>query len=474
MEQKASRPNEQYVIAAEYRLLNAIIHSPDYLSDSRVYEGVFPHEVAKSVFRAICDLSVEQVPVTEASLFQRGNELDFNVTTEAVKQIFSVAEGAEKIDDIVKTLFKQKRKMDIIERINEASRVANTKGELDLIDLSAKLYDIEEALSDSYDKQIMMDLDTWFEGYFKELDRRMLGKKYSYGDAELDRVLVKGAYPGAITTVAGATGQGKSAYVLNLINQMITMEVPCIYISLEMEENATMDRLLAMRLGIPVAALNDTEAIPGLTEQIEDERKKLANNSLFRIIFDPSMSLGQINALIKEFKQKTHSEYVLIAIDLVTQLQDFTKLVSGMNLANTYEMAMNKQNIIAKAENCHFINVVQFNREADNIKIAAFEDLSNPALRPMLNNIKNAQAIAERSRAVLGLYRPKYYADRYLSDCDEVAYMKDIMEVQVLKQSDGPTPKIKYLFEGEVFRISPFIEEPKTAEAANSEKVIQY
>ena len=48
------------------------------------------------------------------------------------------------------------------------------------------------------------------------------------------------------------------------------------------------------------------------------------------------------------------------------------------------------------------------------------------------------------------------------------------MEVQVLKQSDGPTPKIKYLFEGEVFRISPFIEEPKTAEAANSEKVIQY
>ena len=473
MEQKATRPNENYVIAGEYRLLNAVIHSPDYLSDSRVHEGLFPHEVAKSIFRAICDLNVEQVPVTEASLFQRGNELDFNVTTEVITQIFAVAQGTEKIDDIVKTLGKQKRKMDIIEKINEVARVASAKGDLDLVDLSAKLYDVEEALSESYDKQIMMDFDMWFDIYLKEIDRRMLGKKYSFGDAELDRVLIKGAYPGAITTIAGATGQGKSAYVLNLVNQMINMGVPCIYISLEMAGEVVMDRLIAMRLGIPTAALNDTEALPGLKDQIEDERKKLVGNKFFYFVDNPSLTLGQVNAIIKDFKQRTRCDYVLVAIDLVTQLQDFTKLASGMNLANTYEMAMNKQNIIAKAENCHFIDVVQFNREADNIKIASFEDLSNPALRPMLNNIKNAQAIAERSRAVLGLYRPKYYADRYLSESEEVAYMKDIMEVQVLKQSDGTTPKIKYLFEGEVFRVSPFIEEPKDPAAANESK-IQY
>ena len=471
---KAIKGGEQAVIAAEYRLLNAVIHTPDYLNDSRVHEGLFPHEVAKSIFRAICDLNVEEIPITEASLFQRGNEVDFNVTTEVINQVFSVANGAEKLDDIVKTLGKQKRKMDIIEKLNEVVRVANAKGELDLIDLSAKLYDVEEILSGTYDKQIMQDFDTWFEKYLLDIDQRLLGKKYSYGDALLDEALVKGAYPGAITTIAGSTGQGKSAYVLNLVNQMVNTGVPCIYISLEMSGVDTMDRLISLRRDIPTKALYDVEALPDIKKQVEEERQKLAANKLFYFVEDPSMSLGQINALIKEFKQRTHSEYVLVAIDLVTQLQDFTKLASGMNLANTYEMAMNKQNIIAKAQNCHFIDVVQFNREADNVRITAFEDLDDPALRPMLNNIKNAQAIAERSRAVLGLFRPKYYADRYLSDADEVEYMKDVLEVQVLKQSNGVTPKLKYLYEGEIFRISPLVEDPNDPAVTSSEDKLQY
>jgi replicative DNA helicase len=236
-----------------------------------------------------------------------------------------------------------------------------------------------------------------------------------------------------------------------------------------------MDRLISMRCEVPTQALYDKEALPGVKRQIEEERKRLASNKFFYFVEDPSLSLGQISALIKEFKQRTHSDYVVVAIDLVTQLQDFTKLATGMSLPNTYEMAMNKQNIIAKAQGVHFINVVQFNREADNIRISEFEDLSDPALRPMLNNIKNAQAIAERSRAVLGLFRPKYYADRYLADSEELEYMQDILEVQVLKQSNGTTPKLKYLYEGEIFRTSPFQEtEEKDEEMVEAEKKINF
>ncbi len=478
---KDERPNADYVIIAEYRLLNALIHTPEYLNDSRVHEGLFPHEVAKSIFRSICELTLESIPLTEASVFQRGNETDYNVTLEVIKQIFSISTGAEKLDDIVLTLGKQKRKMDIIDKLNEAVRVANTKGELNLVELSTAIYDIEETLSNSYDTQLLQSFDDWFEAYIVDLDERLAGKKYSYGDELLDKALVKGAYPGAITTVAGATGQGKSAYVLNLINQMINLEIPCIYISLEMSGIDTMDRLISMRCNVPTSALYDLEALPGVKKSVEAERRKLAGKKLFYFVDDPSLSLSQISALIKEFKQRTHSDYVIVAIDLVTQLMDFTKLSGGMNLANTYEMAMNKQNIIAKAQNCHFINVVQFNREADNMKISSYKDLDDPAMRPALNNIKNAQAIAERSRAVLGLFRPKSYADKYLSDLDEEGdsdYNLDILEVQVLKQSNGATPKLKYLYEGEVFRITPYLEEAKqsnkTPEEIEAEKKINY
>jgi len=181
-----------------------------------------------------------------------------------------------------------------------------------------------------------------------------------------------------------------------------------------------------------------------------------------------------VQSLIKEFKQRTRSDYLIVAIDLITQLQEFTRAGGGMNLANAYEMAMNKENIIAKAQNCHFINVTQFSRNADNFRISEFADLEDPALRPNLNDIKNAGAIAERSRAVLGLFRPKYYADRYLPDDPNVEYMEDILEVQVLKQSNGATPRLKYLYEGEIFRVNPFEEATnETPEEAEIRKIAE-
>lgn len=463
-ERPTQRPSEEYVIVAEYRLLNAVIHSADYLGDSRVHEGVFPHPVAQSIFRAICELYGEGTPVTEASLFQRANEADFNVSVEVIKQVFSISDGAEKLDDILTTLFKQKRKMEIIDRLGVVLSIANTKGELDIEKLSTSIYEVEEILSDTWDKQILQNFDTWFENYEKDLFEREAGRKYSYGDVFLDNALVKGAYPGAITTIAGATGQGKSAFALNLISQLVTLEVPCMYISLEMSGIDTMDRFVSLRGEIPTTDLYNQEAIPAIRNTVTDLRRKLSANNLFYFVEEPNLSLAQVQSLIKEFKQRTRATYVLVVIDLVTQLQDFTRTGEGLNLANTYELAMNKENIIAKAQNVHFVNIAQFNREADNIRISEFKDLANPALRPMLGNIKNAGAIAERSRAVLGLFRPKYYADRYLPDDPNVPYMKDILELQVLKQSNGATPRLKYLYEGEIFRVTPFEENEKLTE----------
>ncbi len=460
----AKRPDEKYVVTAEYRLLNAMIHTPGYLEDSRVHEGLFPHIVAQSIFKSICELTAEGTPITEPSLFQRANESDFNVTVDTVKQIFSIANGAEKLDDMLSVLFKQKRKMNFIERINKAYTLATAKGDLDIEEVSVALYEAEEILAENYDKQLLQDFDTWFENYDKDLVERLNGRKYSFGDKFLDGALVKGAYPGAITTVAGATGQGKSAYILNLISQMINLEIPCMYISLEMSDIDTADRLTSLRCEIPTTELYNQEAIPTIRQAVERMRKELINTKLFYFVDEPNLSLAQIQSLIKEFKQRTRSNYVIVAIDLVTQLQDFTRTGSGMNLANAYEMAMNKENVIAKAQNCHFINVVQFSRNADNFKLSEFADLDNPALRPNLNDIKNAGAIAERSRAVLGLFRPKYYADRYLPDDENLEYMEDILEVQVLKQSNGSTPRLKYLYEGEIFRINPFEEKELTEE----------
>ena len=171
--------------------------------------------------------------------------------------------------------------------------------------------------------------------------------------------------------------------------------------------------------------------------------------------------------MIKEFKQRTKSKYVCVTIDLLSMVQDFTKTAAGANSATSIEYAMNHLNAIAKQENAHIIGVVQFGRDADKIKVTEFEDLF--LLRPSLNDIKGANAYAERSRLVLGCFRAKHYADIYIPNDEKVKYLEDEMEVQVLKQNGGRKPRLKYMFDGEIMRILPVIEE-KPKEVVHSEE----
>lgn len=475
MEQQKNRANEEYVLMAEYRLLNALIHSKVFLNDSRVHEKMFPHVLAQSFYSAITELHEQGVPITAAALHQKTNELDYNATLDVANQIIGIDSGADTLDDMVFVLNRAVQKKEFNDRVHDLTSKAAKKGELDTTELMSDLYELEQILADTGSKQLLISLDQFLENYLADLQERADGRQYLFGDPLLDKALVKGPYPGAITICAGSTGQGKSAYVLNLMNGMINQSIPCMYISLEMSATDTADRLISMRREIPTTELYAPgEALGGIIKVIEEEREILKNANKFFFVEEPDLSLTQISSLIKEHKQRTKSDYLVVAIDLLTQVREFMSSSQGLNLAQSMERAMNKLNIIAKKENVHILGVVQFNRDADNLKIHDHEDIK--LLRPTLNNIKNAQAIAERARAVLGIFRPKYYADRYLADLEETQYMDDIMEVQVLKQSNGTTPRINYEFDGEVFRVTPFIEsqqEEMTEEEREAHAVIE-
>jgi len=73
--------SSESVVIAEYRLLHTLIEHPEYLHDSRVYEDMFFHELAKSIFQAIYSLHQEQIPITKESLKQRATEIDYMVSS---------------------------------------------------------------------------------------------------------------------------------------------------------------------------------------------------------------------------------------------------------------------------------------------------------------------------------------------------------------------------------------------------------
>jgi hypothetical protein len=84
----------------------------------------------------------------------------------------------------------------------------------------------------------------------------------------------------------------------------------------------------------------------------------------------------------------------------------------------------------------------------------------------MLASIKNSGAIAERSRQVLAVYREHYYAAKFFPEDPLVMEESDILDVQILKCSNGAVgTKVKYLYNGDFFRIYPVPEDfiPRTA-----------
>lgn len=462
------RPGYEAVITAEYRLLNALIRKPEYLNDSRISENIFVDEVAKSIFQAIQSLVDRNIEITVPSLYQAGTEIDFNVSKSVVTAIFDIdKDGASGIDDIIPVLDEAKNKVELLAIADNLKQVLQTPGNIDANKIQEYLYNIDNVLSKKVITSPLITFNEWAEIYEKELDMRAEGKIYSYGDVLLDEALFMGAAPGLITTLAGATGSGKSYFALNLINNLINQNSPCMYISLEMGDITTFDRLLALRCGIPNEDLYKAENIDGIREALQVQKDALKNNKNFYFSQDPDIDLIKLRSMIKEYKQRTKNDYALIVVDLLTMIRDFSR--ANGNMAQTIEVAMNNLSAIAKAESVHILGVVQFGRNADNTKIHSIEELDE--LRPSLNDIKNANAIAERSRVVLGLFHPKNYVDKYLVPINAPGSedFEDTIEVQILKNSQGSVGKVfKYMAIPEQFKLIPIENEDPLDKLAQS------
>ena len=468
--------NTTRIIQAEYRLLHCLINHRECLNDARVTENLFVHPSAKSIFKTICDLNKREIPITRAELLQSCK--DIGVTAGVIETIFAVDDDSPTLDTILPDLLAEQLRATLLDKINSLKETISLSTELDSDSILKQLYECDDLVIHSSKNQTsLMSIEEWSDTYIEELQQRKTGKKYTYGDLNLDEELFKGAYPGAITTIAAATGSGKSTFTLNLMNNLIEQNVPCMYISVEMGAIDTMDRLIAMRQGIPNDELYNQGNIDAVISSVIEEKKNLLTRNKFYFVEDPSIDLTKLRSMIREFKQRTKQDYCLVVIDLLTQMKGFlaNSSMRGAGTPQTIENSMNELNALAKSENVHIIGVAQFNRGTDSGKVTSIESIQN--FRPTANDIKNSSALLERARLVLSVFRAKPYAIKYLVDSQgnpfpEVEDMEDYLELQVLKNSSGEVGKIyKYFYDGAHFRLLPLseIDEEKMNRMVESE-----
>jgi hypothetical protein len=120
---------------------------------------------------------------------------------------------------------------------------------------------------------------------------------------------------------------------------------------------------------------------------------------------------------------------------------------------------MNKLNIISKKYNVHIIGTIQAKRSPDKITVKTLEDLNK--FRVGEEMIKGSGSYFERARVLITLFRPFYFAQKYLpADDPQLEVIEDEMELTILKQNQGEVGKrIKYLFHGGLFKLNAMKDE---------------
>lgn len=371
---------------------------------------------------------------------------DLDVKT-SPKDVYTDLFNASKKESVKKIL---DAKMPLSEGINLTDK------DLDLLRKRDELLtDIVDSSASKVDA--VMTTSQWVDQYKPVFEERKYGKRYRFYNQILDELIPDGPAPGNCGIIAASTGMGKSAYALNLLNDLFANKVPAMYLSLEMGSITTMDRFLSLRTKIPYKDIVEppAEDFEMTKKAVYEELDNIQRNKLFKISEKPSFTLKEIEREIKIFRATLPDELkdkLIVIIDLLSMVDDFTNVKGGLNLAAAIEFAMNKLNATAKRYQCFFIGTLQLNRSVESERVTSVESIDK--LKPSRAAIKNGNGFLERSRWLITLFRRKYFADAYLSE-EEAATIDDDIEISLLKQNNGQVGHKTAHYNGDNFTITP-------------------
>ena len=458
------------LVIAEYRLLNAVALNPDNLYKNGASKELFTHEVCKSIYESVEALSKQNIPITAQALYQQASGIDLNVNLESIDMIMNLQSDPNvETKDMVQMLAQVKRSREAFQKFSDIRGLIDSNPvRSDEINEKIKdeLYKAEELLlyKDEYKK--VQNFDELTDDYKQIFEERKNGKQYHFGDPILDKVVTYGPAPGCGGLIAAATGMGKSAFCLNLINRFINQQIPCMYYSLEMGKADTMDRLISLRTNIPLKSIINPEDIDtweAVKNKINEESEVLKENKKFRFSENASVGLNDVRQDIIKFQTDIGQKYCIVVFDLLSMIKEFSNISNnGLNFAQAIEIAINKLNALAKELDFHYIAVLQMNRSTESGHIDDLKDID--AFKPTRNSIKNANAFLERVRYALSLFRPRYYAEEYLEK-ELWEELQDICYVNLLKQNQGKVGgNFKYLFDPDCMSMTPLVDEIQSDE----------
>lgn len=258
----------------------------------------------------------------------------------------------------------------------------------------------------------------------------------STGLPDLDD-LTSGIHEQDLVILGARTSCGKTALALNLAQNMgITHGKKVLYFNLEMSAIQVMSRTLSRLSQLPLSNIMSPNRLPiELREPYRQAMVKYSAQLLespLLMISQGCMSLAEIKA--RSWKQKRGGGLDCIYIDL------FNKIKMEGSYENDTSKASNLIEEIkefGRSINVPIVLMAQLNRESDK-----------GSRKPKISDIKHSSTIEQVADVVLLLHREYVYNKEA---------NKDIADLEVAKNRNGPTGEIKLRVDLEIMEFSHYV-----------------
>ena len=317
-----------------------------------------------------------------------------------------------------------------------------------------KLYDItQDNQTTDFKDAPKMTFDTM--EYIKEMKARgnsvLVGVDTGFG--ELNK-MTTGFGKGDLVIIAARPAMGKTSFILNTVNSLITNGKGVAFFSLEMPAEQLMLRLLSIQTSIPlqklrVGDMNDDQwsSLNGAIDRMNDAKLYVDDQG--------SININQLRSKLRKLKNQ-HPEIEIAVIDYLQIMQGIGNQDRHLQVS---EISRGLK-MLARELEMPIVALSQLNRglESRNDK------------RPMLSDIRESGSIEQDADIILFVYRDDVYLYKEEKEREKAAkaegkefvseYVEkeeEDAEIIIGKQRNGPTGHVKLVFQKKLTR---FVDAP--------------
>ncbi|MFW6306067.1 MAG: replicative DNA helicase, partial [Bacillota bacterium] len=381
----------------EFQLLGILLQYPEKIDDIADSLEIkhFLDSQAQLIFEILLNQFQQDNQISRTKLFLKlKKDGIIKNPEEAIERLtsgFNTVDELKPTIDILKLNYQRK----LIVKASEKLKKMVDNSDMSIGDYQAKAQEIIfEATNENTDleKHIFMMEEALMNSFQSYMDR-----KYNEADTglrtgfiSLDN-LIGGFRKGHLNVIAASTSMGKTAFAINIAKNVLKRNVPVAVISLEMDAQEVVDRMIVQEAGV-----NAWKYSQGETNDEEDKRISKALDNLHElplVISDErGLNVAQIRARLRKFKSQL-GYLGMVIVDYLQMIQLPEEHASNTSRA-VGQIVLQLRNLASELE-VPIILISQISRSFT----------SRQDKRPVLSDLRDSGNIEEVADGVIFLYR---------------------------------------------------------------------